>query len=99
MKRTIKLKESELKRMIAESVKRVLNESQRIKHYVIREDTNLANVFTEDDFNEEGYYDAGGYVDRDFNINDPDLDIVLVTYNADKAFDLCDQINDGYYND
>ena len=33
MKRTIKLRESELKRMIAESVKRVLNEAMSDKHF------------------------------------------------------------------
>ena len=64
MKQTIKLKESELKQMIAESVRRILKESG--EYYTVR-----PNSFAKDD-----RLAAKGYVKNSANMPNPDYDDV-----------------------
>ena len=78
MKRTIKLKESELKRMIAESVKRVLKESQDFESpfWYIEDDSNTINGYYDNmeeaiedakSFAESGWRDGRRYFVKDQN--------------------------------
>ena len=66
MKQTIKLRESELKRMIAESVKRVLNESRKDRYVLVYDGEEDYNGFSTSNLNAAinaaiQDYEEGGY--------------------------------------
>lgn len=66
-----------------------------MKHYVIFD--SCYNVFTEDDFDDAGFYIGGGTIDRDFNINNAikEGDCVMITTSMERAFAYADEKNRG----
>lgn len=80
---------------VAKVVKNALNESDN-QWYVI-DDGEIYNVFSSDDFDEEGYYIGSGEIDLDFNINDSD--IVKTFDSMDDAFEYAENFNDNYSDD
>lgn len=83
MKRTVRLGESELKRMISESVKRVLNEYVSMKH----SGHNMDDFLDDDDFIEIVNRVVGMYDAEDFIGDDPG-------YIADMETEVFELIND-----
>ena len=83
MKRTIRLKESELKHMISESVKRVINEYVSMKH----SGHNLDDYLDDKDFMEIVNRVVRMYEPEDFDEND-------LEYIDNLEIDIADLIND-----
>jgi len=83
MRRTIRLRESELKHMISESVKRVINEYVSMKH----SGHNLDDFLDDNDFIEIVNRVVTMYDAEDFNENDLD-------YIDNMEMEIADLIND-----
>ncbi len=83
MNRTIRFRESELKHMISESVKRVINEYVSMKH----SGHNMDDFLDDNDFMEIVNRVVRMYDAEDFNENDAD-------YIDDMEMEIADLIND-----
>lgn len=80
-KKLIRLTEQDLHRIVKESVKRVLRESTK-QFFVADEGDGRYNIFSADDFDENGYY-IGHEGEEGYHIDD--FDIVYETNRFENA--------------